>query len=71
MKNSAAPGTPQTPTKAIFTAIVGFVIAVGGYYVADDDPFTRKELVEALLLGLTGSGLTGAAAYFPRNKPTG
>lgn len=65
---SPAPGTPQTPTKALFSALVAFLLAAGAYYIADDDPFTRKEMVEMLLLGLVGSGLTGGTAYAVKNK---
>jgi hypothetical protein len=65
---SAAPGTPQTPAKAVFAGLLGFVMAVGAYYIADDDPFTRKELVEAFLLGLVGTGLTGGGTYALKNK---
>jgi hypothetical protein len=66
---SPAPGTPQTSDKAIWSAVVGFLVAVGGYYVADDDPFTRKELVEAFLLGLIATGLTGGVTFAVKNKP--
>lgn len=68
---SPAPGTPQTGTKGLVAGIVAFVVAFGLYYVADEDPFTKKEIVEALLLALVGSGLTGGATYVARNKPTG
>jgi hypothetical protein len=66
---SPAPGTPQTGTKAIVSGVIGFILAFGAYYVADADPFTKKEIVEAFLLAIVGSGLAGGGAYVTKNSP--
>lgn len=68
---SAAPGTPQTPTKAVVSAISTFVVIFAGFWIADEDPFTKKEMAEALITGLIGSGLTGGVTWTARNRATG
>jgi hypothetical protein len=65
---SPAPGTPQTGAKAYIAGAIAFTTAVGGYYVADDDPFTRKEMVEAFLMGLGSLGLGGVLTYVLPNR---
>jgi hypothetical protein len=67
--HSPAPGVPQTPTKAVASGVVSFFVLFGMYYVADVDPFTKKEIVEALILAVIGSGLTGGTALMVKNRP--
>lgn len=67
---SPAPGVPQTGTKAYVSAALAFVVAFATYYIADVDPFTKKEIVEALIIAAIGSGLAGGGTYVAKNKVT-
>ena len=67
---SPDPGVPQTPTKALVSTVLTAIVAFGLYYVGDDDPFTKKEIVEGIIYSLVGSGLVGGATFFTKNKRT-
>lgn len=69
MSNSPNPGVPQTATKSIVSGVGAGVVAFLGFWIADTDPFTSKEIGQAVLLGLIGSGLIGGATYAARNSP--
>lgn len=53
---------PKRPNKAIVTAVGSAVLTFGASWVADTDPFTAKEAVNAgiaaILLGGTLGGIT-------------
>lgn len=66
--NSAAPGTPQTKTKAAVATGLSFVTIVAAAWIADDGGVTGKEIVAWVVSGLIGSGLTGAATATVRNR---
>lgn len=66
--NSPAPGVPQTGYKAYAATALAFVSAVVAYWIADVDPFTHKEMGEAVLTGLGAAGVTGIPTYFVRNR---
>jgi hypothetical protein len=68
--NSPAPGTPQTPTKAVVSGIATGLVIFAGLWVNDEDPFTKKEAMEAFIQGVVGSGLIGGLTYAVRNRPT-
>lgn len=65
---SPDPGVPQTPTKALVAGLIGGLLAFGAYYVGDDGAFTRKEIVQALLLAVPASGLIGVPTYITKNS---
>lgn len=66
--NSPEPGTPQTADKSVWATATSFLALLGLAYVADDDPFTRKELIESLVSAGVGSGIIGGATFFVRNR---
>jgi len=66
---SAAPGTPQTSTKAVVATLLSAVAGFVTYWVADKDPFTAKEAGNAVLLAIGASGLTGGGTWVAQNKP--
>lgn len=73
---SPAPGTPQTADKAkwagIISAALAFAAAFLAYWIADVDPFTSKEVGEAVLTSAIAAGVigggTGATAFNVQNK---
>lgn len=66
---SPAPGVPQTPTKSIVSGVGAGVVAFIGFWIADTDPFTAKEIGQAFLLAIIGSGLIGGATWAAKNSP--
>lgn len=69
MVNSPAPGTPQSPSKAIVAGLVSGLAIFVGIWVADTDPFTAKEVAAGIVTAVIGSGLTGGGAFWVANKP--
>lgn len=65
---SPDPGVPQTGTKAYVATAIAFLVAFAGIWILDEDPFTQKELVGALLAAAVGSGLTGGGTYMTKNR---
>jgi hypothetical protein len=65
---SPAPGVPQTPTKAYVAAGIAFLVGAVGYYLGDEDPFTKREMLEALFAGAVGAGVTGGPTFAVRNR---
>lgn len=64
---SPAPGVPQSATKSWVSAIGTGVVAFVGFWIADTDPFTAKEIGQGALLAVVGSGLVGGATYQTKN----
>lgn len=67
MSNSPAPGTPQTPVKAWVAGIGAFFVGFLGFWIADTDPFTAKEIGQGVLVGLIGSGVIGGGTWAAKN----
>lgn len=67
---SPAPGTPQTPTKAFVSGALTFAAAFVSYWIADKDPFTAKEIGEAVLISAVASGVIGGGTFAVKNRPT-
>lgn len=65
--SSPAPGTPQTAYKAYAAAALSFLALVLAYWIADAGSFTSKDLGEAILTALVGSGVTGGVTRYVRN----
>lgn len=70
MANSPDPGVPQSPTKAVTAGLASGLMAFAMFYVGDDDPFTKKEIIQGLLLAVPASGLVAVPTYLARNKRT-
>lgn len=65
---SAAPGTPQTSTKAVAATVLAFLTIVVSAWISDDNGTSTKEIISWIVMGLIGSGLTGGATYQVKNK---
>lgn len=67
---SPAPGTPQSYTKAIYGAIVAFIVAGAPtlYLALSDNHVTLQEGIAFLLAGLGTPILTGAVVAKTQNK---
>lgn len=65
---SAAPGTPQTNTKAYVASGLAFLTTFVGVWIADTDPFTAKEIAGGLITAAIASGITGGATYTVKNR---
>lgn len=65
---SPEPGVAQTPDKALGSALLGALVAFGAFYVGDDDPFTKKEIIQGIILAVGASGLTGIPTYLIKNR---
>lgn len=68
MNDSPAPGTPQTPTKAWVATGLSFVAGVVGFWIADEDPFTAKEVAQACLTSGISCGIIGVGTWAVPNK---
>ena len=68
--HSPDPGVPQTPMKALTAGLTAGLMAFGMFYVGDDGAFTKKEIIQGLLLAVPASGLVGLPTYFAKNKRT-
>lgn len=68
MSGSPTPGTPQTATKSWVATALTFAATFGMFYVGDDDPFTRKEMVEGLISAGVLSGVIGGLTWAVPNK---
>ncbi len=64
---SPAPGTPQSPTKAIVATVLAAAAAFVTYWVGDPGSFTAKDAGEAALAALFASGLVGGSTYAAKN----
>ena len=67
---SADPGVPQTPTKAVVSTVATALVVFVGFWINDEDPFTKKEAAEALITAVVGSGIVGAGTYVAKNRRT-
>lgn len=67
-KHSAAPGTPQTPNKAIWSTATTVGALFVGAWISDEDPFTLKEAAGAALGALAGGGVIGYGTYKVKNR---
>jgi hypothetical protein len=65
---SAAPGTPQSPTKAIAATVLAFVTIFVSAWIADDNGATGQEILTWIISAVIGSGITGGATYQVKNK---
>jgi hypothetical protein len=65
---SADPGVPQTPAKAYAATILTVLVGFATFYIADEDPFTKKEALQAAISALVAGGLVGGGTYVTRNK---
>lgn len=66
---SPAPGTPQTGTKAIITAVGSAVLSFGMAWVIDTDPFTAKEAAAAGISAIVLGGGLGGITFWVPNSP--
>ncbi len=68
---SPAPGTPQTPAKAIWAAVsTALVASLLVLWVAlTDDKVTNQEIVQILLALLGAPGVVGYGTYRTANRP--
>lgn len=67
---SPAPGVPQTGTKAYVATGLTVVVAFVLQWVADEDPFTAKEMANAAVLALVSGGVVGVPTYAAKNRAT-
>jgi hypothetical protein len=67
-ENSPEPGTPQTGYKAYVATGLSFLATFGGFWIADTDPFTSKEVVQGLITAGVSSGIIGAATFTVKNR---
>lgn len=58
---------PKRPYKAVTAGALSFVAAFIAYWIADKDPFTAKEVGEAVLTGGVSAGLIGGGTFAVRN----
>lgn len=65
---SPAPGTPQSGTKAYLATALTVLTVFASIWISDDDPFTKKEVVQALITGLISGGVVGVPTYAVRNR---
>lgn len=65
---SAAPGVPQTPTKAVVATVLAFLTILVSAWIADDNGASGQEILSWVISALVGSGLTGGATYQAKNK---
>lgn len=65
---SPAPGTPQTAYKAYAATALTCVVSFALFWVADEDPFTAKEVAEGVVGALIAGGLVGGTTLQVRNK---
>lgn len=54
---------PSRPHKAYVASALAAVGTFVAYWVADTDPFTAKEVGQALIAALVASGVTGGATF--------
>jgi hypothetical protein len=69
---SPAPGAPQTGTKAVWGAAIGFLGAFLTTLLTvwtDSDPLSARDVVFALSGGVVFAGAAGTAVYNMPNRP--
>jgi hypothetical protein len=66
---SPAPGTPQTPHKAVAAAVLAFLTILVSAWIADDNGASGQEILGWIVEAVIGSGLTGGVTFQVKNKP--
>lgn len=58
---------PKRPYKAYGATILAFLTIVVSAWIADDGGVTGQDILDWVISGLIGSGLTGATTYAIKN----
>lgn len=64
---SAAPGVPQTSTKAVVATVLAFLTILVSAWIADDGGASGQEILSWVISAVLGSGLTGGLTYQAKN----